>query len=599
MAGRDSSRVIRLVLTADSKGAVRAFKQVDDASEGTTKNLEGHAERSSRSFGSVAGSIGKLGLIAGSVGVGAVGALAYGMYGATKAAISMGSQQALLANSLKNTGIYSTQTMGKLSDLANTMAAKGGFGAQENIQSLTQLTRVTGSAATATRDFALATDVARGSHKDLLQATKALAMVEQGRTTGLARMGIVLPKGATPAQAMQILQQRFGGATAAFSNTAAGGMQNLGQSFDVLKENLGKAFLPLVTTVTRTLTGLMPQISRAFDAIAKPLSATLQKLLPPLLNALVQILPPILGLVDSVIPPLAQILTSVLPVVTNGIRQILPVFQQALGVVVPLLSQLVSYVVHQIATLIPPILRVFSQVMPILTNAFQIIAPPLMRALSTVVTALAPVITQLVTSLAPIFPMLANAIAQILPPLARAITAMMPALTQAITALLPPFVKAFDALVPPLTQALIKLMPAITLLANAVAAVAGHIGKDGVMHFGGKKPSTLDKIGNFIFNPFGRFNQPQKHALGGIIGGVGGADSQLSWMSPGEGVLTPPAVQAVGGQSGLNSLNTTGHLNGRQLPDRDIVINLKAVLGQRIVAEECIRYGLRKVALSQ
>jgi hypothetical protein len=98
--------------------------------------------------------------------------------------------------------------MAKLTGLANSMSAHGGFGAQENVQSLTQLTRVTGNATQATKLFSLATNVARGSHKDLLQVTKALVLVEQGRTTGLSRMGIVLPKGATPQQAMQILQHR-------------------------------------------------------------------------------------------------------------------------------------------------------------------------------------------------------------------------------------------------------------------------------------------------------------------------------------------------------------------------------------------------------
>jgi hypothetical protein len=206
----------------------------------------------------------------------------------------------------------------------------------------------------------------------------------------------------------------------------------------------------------------------------------------------------------------------------------------------------------------------------------------------------------LITSLAPIFPVLANAIAQIIPPLARAITTLMPALTQAIATLLPPFVSAFDKLVPPLTQALIKLMPAITLLANAISAVTGHIGKNGVMHFGGKKPSTLDKIGNFIFNPFGRFNSsPQLHASGGIIGGSGGTDSQLSWMSPGEGVLTPPAVQAIGGVTGLNSLNATGHMNGGE-GERYIIVDgpIQLNVGARVLAEESVRFKLRKVALS-
>jgi phage-related protein len=583
-----ADRIIRIVLAGDSAGAVRALREVDSASEGTTKDLEAHSDRQSRAMGRTRDAIGrvsKMALLAGATGV---GALAYGIAKATKAGMEMQSQQALLQNSLRDTGIYSTQTMSKLTALASSMSGRGGFGAQENIQSLTQLTRVTGSATQATKLFGLATNVARGSHKDLLQVTKALALAEQGRTTGLSRMGIVLAKGTTPAQAMQILQQRFGGATAAFSRTAAGGVANLSQSFSVLKEDFSRAFLPLVSTLSRSLMRLMPMISGALGAIAKPLSATLQKLLPPLLSAIVKILPPVLNLIDSIIPPLVSVLNTVIPVITGAIQQLLPVFQQALRSLVPVVNVLVSVFTRYLATILPPLLRIFSQVMPILTNAFQVIAPPLMRALSTVVTALAPVITRLVTSLAPLFPMLANAVVKILPPLAKAITSLMPALTQVISALLPPFVAAFEKLVPPLTTALIKLMPAITLLSKIVGGLLSlnPFHDDAAVH------STLRRAARV--NPF----PAEKHAAGGIIGGYGPPDSVLSWMTPGEGVLTPPAVQAIGGQAGLNALNATGHLTGHQLPDRDIVINLKAVLGQRIVAEETVRYGLRKVALS-
>jgi hypothetical protein len=104
MADRDGSRIVRIVLAGDSAGAVRAFREVDDASEGTTRSMEDHSARQTKALGRTSGAIGGMGKMALLAGATGVGALAYGMVSATKAAIGMGSQQALLQNSLMNRG---------------------------------------------------------------------------------------------------------------------------------------------------------------------------------------------------------------------------------------------------------------------------------------------------------------------------------------------------------------------------------------------------------------------------------------------------------------------------------------------------------------
>jgi len=308
-----SDRIVRLVLTGESAGAVRALKSVEDASARTTSKLEENNRRGSESFSRMHDSVhrlrGSTALLAGAAGL---GALAYSVVDVTRSAIGMQSQTAQLQNALRNTGVTGTAAFNQMTAAASNMAVKGGFAAQENIQALTQFTRISGNAAQATRMFALATNVARGAHKDLLPVTKALALAEQGRLTGLSRMGIVLPKGATPQQAMAMLQSRYGGAAAAFSNTAAGGMSNLKQGWDVIKEDLGKAFLPLVVTLSKTFSSLMPQIQRVLNSLVTPLAAILQGLLPPLVGVLQTVMPPLVRLINAVMPVMAKAVTSAL-----------------------------------------------------------------------------------------------------------------------------------------------------------------------------------------------------------------------------------------------------------------------------------------------
>lgn len=86
-------------------------------------------------------------------------------------------------------------------------------------------------------------------------------------------------------------------------------------------------------------------------------------------------------------------------------------------------------------------------------------------------------------------------------------------------------------------------------------------------------PSQLRAFGRQQAVP-GEIIRPGQHADGGVLPGYSpGVDSILSWMSPGEGVLIPEAVRALGGAAGIYAINSRfrGGLSTRGYADGGVV----------------------------
>jgi len=112
----------------------------------------------------------------------------------------------------------------------------------------------------------LATNIARGAHLGLAQATRVVSMAEMGRTTGLTRLGIALPKHVTAMQALMILQKRYGGATAAYNQTAAGSMTNFEHAIDIVGEKLGLLLAPALAKAFTWLASLIDKAEKGEGA---------------------------------------------------------------------------------------------------------------------------------------------------------------------------------------------------------------------------------------------------------------------------------------------------------------------------------------------
>jgi hypothetical protein len=574
----------------------------------------------------MSGAMGATKIAAGGAVVG-IAALAYGIGNSVKAGIGLQSQQVQLQQALKATGNQGAQAYNQMNDAAVALAGKGGFGVQEQLQGMAQFVRLTGSATQATKLNAAATNLARGAHLGFNQAQRMLSMATVGSTGRLQRyLGVIQPvtsytaswtaamkkanpegykhaemlnKQATAQEALARIQQKYGGAAKAYSGTAAGGLSNLKQQWDVIKEDLGKAFLPLVSTITGVLTKVMPSINRLFTAIAKPLAATLQKLLPPLVAGLQQLLPPIFSIIQQLLPPLLGAINSVIPTLAAAVQTLMPVIDRALQVILPPLVHLFNIampiIARTLAQVLPPLISMFSTIMPVLVRAFQIMAPPLMRALSEMVTALAPAMAAMVKQVAPLIPQLAHAIVSVMVPLAKAILMLIPAVAPLVASLLPAFIQAFKVLAPILTKVLTLMLPAVKLLASAMSAVspvAKGLTSGAPVHFGGG--GILSDVGNFIFNPFGRFDssKPIHRAGGGPVPGSGYGDTVSAMLTPGEYVVQKQIVNQVG-MPAMQRFNQTGQIGG------DTVFEIQPqpiMLDGRRIAEVVLRVAKKQAA---
>jgi hypothetical protein len=264
---------------------------------GEIARLSGHVKKADEAAGKAAKTHGRLGQAFGGVkGIAATTAGVIGAQGMTGAmgesivnAIQMQRSQAQLGNAIKkNVHEPAEGATEQMSKFADSMSLKGGFAPWQNVGAMAQYVRITKDTTQAQKDLSLATDIARGSHRSFGQATQAVMMVENGRATSLRRLGIAIDpvtkaqdklrdshvkvtsamrnrakeedKAATRTKALEVLQKRFGGATAAYSKTAEGAMGNFRNALEVLSTKLGAVFLPILTKVFNALSKFVGQM---------------------------------------------------------------------------------------------------------------------------------------------------------------------------------------------------------------------------------------------------------------------------------------------------------------------------------------------------
>ena len=257
----------------------REGREEIDATAGAVQKVDKHAKEASGSTVGLGKSFSGLkGMAANAAGMIGVGGLALGLGEVVKNAQRFQDVQSQLGASIHaNVRQPAKDATGQMSEFADSLSTKGGFAPTDAIQGMTQFLRVTKDVQGAESDLTLATNVSRGAHVDLSRAVRAVMMAEQGRTTGLSRLGVTLHpvtaaldtlrathKKATAEQvaqakatdalatrqgALAALTKEYTGATDRYSKTSSGGINNLRNSVEVLSVKLGNVLLPAVNWV--------------------------------------------------------------------------------------------------------------------------------------------------------------------------------------------------------------------------------------------------------------------------------------------------------------------------------------------------------------
>lgn len=122
---------------------------------------------------------------------------------------------------------------------------------------LIRLLNSTGDLTTAQDLLRISTDLATASGKELDPVVQAVAKAQAGNKTALIKLFPELvkvnDKTKTGADLVQILGDKYGGASEAATKTAKGGLATLQESLDNAKETLGSALLPYLQTFAEYL----------------------------------------------------------------------------------------------------------------------------------------------------------------------------------------------------------------------------------------------------------------------------------------------------------------------------------------------------------
>lgn len=175
-------------------------------------------------------------------------------------------------NALGRTGQFTQQASEAFQSFASDLQSSTGvadeaiLGVATQIQNLAQL-----SQPQLQRTTKLALDLSRALGIDLNQAATLLGKAANGQVSALSRLGIEIRKGSTDAEtfanALQTLESRFGGASAAALNTFAGASQNLSIAVGDIFEEFGK-----LTTSSPKLVALLNALAGEFSRLANGIS---------------------------------------------------------------------------------------------------------------------------------------------------------------------------------------------------------------------------------------------------------------------------------------------------------------------------------------
>jgi hypothetical protein len=183
----------------------------------------------------------------------AFGAVAAGLFDATKAAMEDQAAQKALARQIQRSTKATDEQIAANEEWIATQGRLLGVTDDELRPTISSLSRVTGSLSKAQKGASLAMDIAAAKGISLESATKVLERAYGGNLKAIARlvpeMKGMIQEGATAEQVFDKLNKKFGGEAAAAAETTEGKFKRLRISLDETKESIGEGLLPIIDGV--------------------------------------------------------------------------------------------------------------------------------------------------------------------------------------------------------------------------------------------------------------------------------------------------------------------------------------------------------------
>jgi len=180
----------------------------------------------------------------------ALGALAVGLFDATKAAMQDQAAQKALARQIQRSTKATDEQIAANEDWISTQGKLLGVTDDELRPALAGLVRVTKSIPKAQQAASLAMNISAAKGISLESATKALERAYGGNLNALAKIAPelkgLIKEGASAEQVFGELNKKFGGEAAAAAETTEGKFKRLKIAFDETKESIGTGMLPII-----------------------------------------------------------------------------------------------------------------------------------------------------------------------------------------------------------------------------------------------------------------------------------------------------------------------------------------------------------------
>lgn len=228
------------------KADASKFMAAMQSAQGELKKTADVAQTNNERMANV-GKVAFAGIAAAAVGFGAV---------AVKAALDGQQAHAQLVQAVQNSGVAFESVGGRVDDMSGKFA-KLGF-ENDNVEAaLTRLVTASGNTKTAMDNMGLAADLARARHISLEDAAGSLGKILAGNMKGMQAFGLSAKDAAgnslTTAAALQLLNDRFGGAAQANAGTYAGKLQALNAEWHNMVESVGNMLLPVLGSAAGVL----------------------------------------------------------------------------------------------------------------------------------------------------------------------------------------------------------------------------------------------------------------------------------------------------------------------------------------------------------
>jgi hypothetical protein len=180
---------------------------------------------------------------------------------AAKAAADDAASTDRLSKAVENSGASWKDSQGAI-EARIKMGQDLAFSDDQTRDSLSLLVAQTGSVDEAMKRNALAMDLARGAHIDVVSASKLLGKVTDDNVGVLAKYGIQVDKGSDQAALFAAVQKKFGGQAKVYGDSQAGMIDRIKDKFSEWKESIGGALGPMAPFIA-----LLPGLSAGFSAV--------------------------------------------------------------------------------------------------------------------------------------------------------------------------------------------------------------------------------------------------------------------------------------------------------------------------------------------